>query len=168
MAKYEKESGRTQACQFRPAYRGIIDRKYARVAKKLAEREVGRAKSKGRADTEKRRATVRQAPSQVARFYDGSKIPSTPAGIKAPQGAWLPYEQEFGPCLTPTGKLGRGCTRPSSTASSAKRSVERHQAQSLQGRSRRAEEGGRCIAGQEPRGKKEARRRASKGRLEAQ
>ena len=51
VAKYEKENG-----PLRSAYRAVIDRKYARVKKKLAEREVGRAKSKGRADTEKRRA----------------------------------------------------------------------------------------------------------------
>ena len=39
VAKYEEETG-----PLKPAYRGIIDRKYAKVAKKLAEREVGRAR----------------------------------------------------------------------------------------------------------------------------
>ena len=54
VTKYEEETG----SPMRPAYRGVIDRKYAKVAKKLAAREVGRAKSKGRADTEKRRAKL--------------------------------------------------------------------------------------------------------------
>ena len=77
VAKYEKENG-----SLRPAFQVHIARKHARVAKKLAEREVGRAKSKGRADNEKRRATVCQALSTSGAPTNGSKIPATPAGIK--------------------------------------------------------------------------------------
>ena len=89
--RYEQETG-----PLKPAYRGIIDRKYAKVAKKLAEREVGRAKSKGRADTEKRRAVYAK---RLHKWIDGdgSKLPSTPAGIKRHKVLVAWYEKIYGP-----------------------------------------------------------------------
>ena len=91
VAAYELGTG----SPIRPAYRGIIDRKYAKVAKKLAEREVGRAKSKGRADTEKRRAKLAKRLHKWLNV-NGSKIPSTAAGIERHKALVVAYEEEFG------------------------------------------------------------------------
>ena len=98
VAKYEKENG-----PLRSAYRAVIDRKYARVSKKLAEREVGRGKSKARADTEKRRALLAKRLHKWLNA-NGSKIPSTAAGIERHKALVAEYEQEFGPSSVIDGK----------------------------------------------------------------
>ena len=92
VAKYELETG----SPIRSAYRGIIDRKYARVEKKLAEGEVARGKSEVRANTEKRRAILAK---RLHKWLDrdGSKLPSTPAGIKRHKALVSSYEEMFGP-----------------------------------------------------------------------
>ena len=92
VATYELEAG----SPIRLAYRAVIDRKYARVEKKLAEGEVARGKSKARADVEKGRAAYAK---RLHKWIDGDgrKIPSTPAGIKHHKGMVAAYENIFGP-----------------------------------------------------------------------
>ena len=92
VAKYAQERGGS----IHPAYRAIIDRKYASVAKKLAAGEVARGKSKARADIEKRRAKLAKRLHKWIDHY-GAKIPSTPAGIKKHKAMVASYEQDFGP-----------------------------------------------------------------------
>ena len=138
VAKYEEETG----SPIRPAYRGVIDRKYAKVAKKLAAREVGRAKSKGRAD-------IREAPREATPSVSTSG--STTTARKSHRLLWassgtrplsLAYEQEFGgsSVLRSARASVRGCTRPSSTASSAKRTRREGTGQPVHGRISRPEE----------------------------
>ena len=90
VTKYELENG-----SLKPAIQVMIARKHARVAKKLAEREVGRAKSKVRSDIEKSRAAYAK---RLHKWIDGDgrKIPSTPAGIKRHKAMVAAYEKTFG------------------------------------------------------------------------
>ena len=92
LAKYMGGRGRP----LKPAFLAVIKRKYASVEKKCTEREVGRGKSKARADTEKRRAMLAK---RIHKWLDtnGSKIPSTFAGIARHMALVAAYEQEFGP-----------------------------------------------------------------------
>ena len=91
VVKYEEENG-----PIKPDIRAVIERKYARVEKKIAKGEVLRGKSKGRADTEKRRARFARAIHKW-RAYDGSKIPSTLVGIEQHKALVSSYEKLFGP-----------------------------------------------------------------------
>ena len=93
VTKYEKENG-----SLRPAYQVMIARKHARVAKKLAEREVGRSQSKARADVEKRRAMLAK---RLHKWLDdgGSKLPSTPWGIKRHKFYVARYEEDVWPVV---------------------------------------------------------------------
>ena len=94
VAKYQQETDRAGGV-VRPAYLAVIARKHAKVATKLAEREVGRKKSKARAGVEKGRAAFAK---RIHKWIDtgGSKIPSTPEGIEQHKALVARYERAYG------------------------------------------------------------------------
>ena len=91
VVKYEEENG-----PLKPAFLALIERKYASVEEKIAEGDVARGQSKDRADHEKSRAAFAR---RIHKWIDfnGSKIPSTAAGIERHKALVIEYEKTFGP-----------------------------------------------------------------------
>ena len=92
VVKYELETGGP----IRRSYWTVINRKYVSVAKKIAEGEVARQQSKARADIEKGRAAYAK---RLHKWLDtnGSKISSTPGGIRRHKELGSRYEELYGP-----------------------------------------------------------------------